>query len=132
MCLFITIIITIIVRSIFMSSSKNFTWNNRSSSQLKLIQRFLHIIINSKFKKGKNVNANIFSKYAKNNVSARLKYMFYLLMKAQTHKEMMMGGEWQRITSRYISKLDFRLMLMGLFGSCFYISMILQNDIFTD
>ena len=63
----------------------------------------------------------------KNNESARLKYMFYLLMKAQTHKEMMMGGEWQRVTSRYISKLDFRLMLMGLFGSCFYISMILRN-----
>ena len=50
-------------------------------------------------------------------------------MKAQTHKEMMMGGEWQRVTSRYISKLDFRLMFIGLFGSCFYISMIMQNDV---
>ena len=100
--------------------------------QLKLIQRFFTYNHKFKIQKREERKREHIFKICKNNVSARLKYMFYLLMKAQTHKEMMMGGEWQHVTSRYISKLDFRLMLMGLFGSCFYISMILRNDFFTN
>ena len=126
MCLFITIVI-IIIPWLFSWLVSYFTWNNRSCLRLKFIQHFFAYRYKLKIQKREEHIRNIFLKYAKNNESARLKYMFYLHMKAQTHKEMMMGGEWQRVTSRYISKLDFRLMFIGLFGSCFYISIILRK-----
>ena len=64
---------------------------------------FFTLHINYKCKKGTSSKHTHASNNSAKNYECKIKIYY-----TYGHKEMMMGGEWQRVTSRYISKLDFR------------------------